>query len=247
MAPPGGRARRRERLGASAGVAALHLLLAWALIAGFTVRFALPSRSDLKLFDVVEPPPPPEEAPQPARVAADTPEGAAAPPNLKARPTPVVAPPPRLPTVNPLPAAEPSPLPAGSDPTAGNADLAGPGTGAGGSGDGTGSGGSGSGSGSGGAVRAQRTGGAIDGRTDYPPAARRAGFEGTVRVRYTVGTDGRAGGCRVTRSSGNAEIDAATCRIIEQRFRYRPARDAGGRPVPEEVSRTFDWLLPGRR
>jgi protein TonB len=66
-------------------------------------------------------------------------------------------------------------------------------------------------------------------------------------VRYVVGTDGRVSGCRVTRSSGHAELDATTCRLIEQRFRYRPARDAAGRPVPETVSRTFDWLLPFRR
>jgi protein TonB len=63
-------------------------------------------------------------------------------------------------------------------------------------------------------------------------------------VRYVVGTDGSVGGCRVTRSSGHAELDETTCRLIEQRFRYRPARDGAGRPVPETVSRTFDWLLP---
>lgn len=243
---PAGRERSRERLGASAGVAALHLLLAWALVAGFTVRLAVPSGTELKLFDVVEPPPPPEETPLPASRAADTPGGAAAPPNLEARPTPVVSPPRRLPVETPLPAAPPAPLREGSDTSAGNSDIAGPGTGAGGEGTGSGSGGRGDGAGSGGGIRAQRIGGRISGASDYPPAARRAGFEGTVRVRFVVGTDGRVGGCRVVRPSGNSEIDATTCRLIEQRFRYRPARDAQGRPVPETVSRTFDWLLPGR-
>ena len=125
-------------------------------------------------------------------------------------------------------------------------DTEGPGTGAGGLGVGLGSGGQGSGNGGGG-VRAQRVSGAISGERDYPRAARRAGIEGTVSVRFIVDTDGRATGCGVTRSSGHAALDETTCRLIEQRFRYRPARDGQGRLVPESVSRTFDWLLPRRR
>jgi len=73
-----------------------------------------------------------------------------------------------------------------------------------------------------------------------------AGVEGTVSVRFTVDADGGTSGCRITRSSGNAELDETTCRLIELRFRYRPARDVQGRPVPETVTRTFDWLLPFR-
>ena len=237
--------RRRERAGASAAVALLHVLLGYALIAGFSVTVPLPAGGGLRLFDVSEPPPPPENIPAPPKSPAA--EGAASPPGPKARPTPVVAPPPRLPSVSPVTAApEPAPLPAGRDPSAGVADLPGPGSGTGGAGIGTGAGGGGSGTGGGG-VRAQRIGGRIEGSTDYPPDARRARIEGTVRVRYVVGTDGRVGDCRVTRSSGHAELDATTCRLIEQRFRYRPARDAAGRPVPEAVSRTFDWLLPSGR
>jgi protein TonB len=90
-----------------------------------------------------------------------------------------------------------------------------------------------------------RVSGEINGARDYPAASRRAGVQGSVVVRFTVGTDGRASGCRVTRSSVNAELDALTCRLVEQRFRYRPARDSSGNPVSDTVSRTFDWLLPG--
>jgi protein TonB len=137
-------------------------------------------------------------------------------------------------------------LPTGTDATAGAATGDGPGTGAGGFGAGAGSGGRGSGTGGGAAVRAERISGRLSGDTDYPASARRAGVEGSVSVRFVVGTDGRVGGCRVTRSSGHAELDSTTCRLIEERFRYRPARDADGRPVQETVSRTFDWLLPFR-
>ncbi|HWT12059.1 MAG TPA: energy transducer TonB [Allosphingosinicella sp.] len=242
------RERNRERARATAGAVAFHGLLGWALIVGFDVDLDVPAADRLKLFHVPAPPPPPSEEPAPAARNAQAREGEAAPPNLEARPSPVVAPPPRLPLPSPVPAApEPTPLPPGSEPTAGLAQVPGGATGTGGEGAGTGSGGQGSGTGGGGGTRAQRIGGRLSGDTDYPPATLRAGIEGSVAVRYVVGTDGRVGGCRVTRSSGNAELDATTCRLIEQRFRYRPARDSRGRPVPEPVARTFDWLLPFRR
>jgi protein TonB len=236
--------RLRDRLRASAGVAGFHGLLAYALITGFGVGVVRPESDNLKLFDVREPPPPPEISlvePSPDRA------GAAGPSARRARPTPVVAPPRQIPLPSPLPAApEPAPLPTGSDPSAGAAEV-GSGTGAGGRGAGAGSGGEGSGTGGGGGARAQRVSGRLSGATDYPPGARRAGIEGTVAVRYVVGTDGRVRDCALLRSSGNAELDSTTCRLIERRFRYRPARDAHGRPVPEVVSRTFDWMLPFRR
>ncbi|HEX8640292.1 MAG TPA: TonB family protein [Allosphingosinicella sp.] len=224
------RGRVRDRLKASASVAALHLLLAYALVASFGVRLSAPAGSPLKLFDVIEPPPPPETIPEPT----PAPRGEAAPPSRAGR---------RAPTA-PAPVV---PLPVPKAPPAGAAPLEGPSTGTGGSGRGTGSGGDGTGTGSGLAARAVRIGGSISGATDYPRSALRAGIEGSVSVRFVVGTDGRVGGCRVTRSSGHAELDAITCRLIEARFRYRPARDADGTPVPETVARTFDWLLPFRR
>ena len=51
----------------------------------------------------------------------------------------------------------------------------------------------------------------------------------------------------MTRSSGHPELDETTCRLIERRFRYRPARNSAGDAVPEVVRKTYDWLLPFRR
>jgi protein TonB len=70
--------------------------------------------------------------------------------------------------------------------------------------------------------------------------------EGSVSVEFTVATDGRVDLCRVLASTVNAEIEATTCRLIQRRFLYEPARDGNGRPVPEVVRRTFDWTLPRR-
>jgi protein TonB len=147
----------------------------------------------------------------------------------------------------------PSPLPAASKAGPGNANAeggaaVGTGSGAGGHGSGAGSGGSGTGSGDGGpATKSRHLRGELSGR-DYPRAAKRVGAAGTVLVRYTVGTDGRPSGCTVTQSSGNEDLDQVTCRLIERRFRYEPARDARGNPVPDTVTgRHIWWTEPRRR
>jgi protein TonB len=239
-----------DRIRAALGVAVFHALLGYAFVTGLGVEIATSFEDDLKVFQVREaPPPPPPEAPVPAKARVEAPEGEAAPPSLKARSTPIVAPPPMI-RLNPPPLIVTAPLPTpavGTEKSTGASDIPGPGIGAGGEGAGTGSGGQGSGAGGGIASRARRVSGWISGASDYPPAARRAGIEGSVAVRFTVESDGTVSGCRVTRSTANAELDETTCRLIERRFRYDPARDAAGRPVPETVTRTFDWLLPFRR
>jgi protein TonB len=238
----------RDRFASAVVVALLHALLAYAFIVGLGVDVAAKLSRELKTFDVREQPPAPPPEPIPAPARNDKPEGAASPVSLESRPSPVVAPPPAIRLNAPTPIVttpKATPVPEGNDRTAGMADTEGPGTGAGGQGIGLGSGGRGDGGG-GGAVGAQRVSGAISGVRDYPRSARRAGIEGSVSVRFTIETDGRTSGCRVTRSSGNADLDETTCRLIELRFLYRPARDSQGRPVPEMATRTFDWLLPFR-
>lgn len=232
-----------------AGVAAIHAAVGYLLIAdaGGT-RLVEPERP-LKLFDIVEPPPPPPiEEPVLAATEPEPEEGAAAPPGLKAQASPVVAPLPkvRLP-VPPPPVVAATVGGLGAATSAGASEISGPGPGAGGIGSGTGSGRSGLGAGGGGAVtRARLVSGRMVNR-DYPDAAGDAGAEGTVVVRFTVGTDGRASGCRVTRSSGNADLDATTCRLVEQRFRYTPARDASDRPVADVAGWSQDWWIGDRR
>lgn len=242
-----GRHGNEDRIKAAIAVAALHALLFYALLTGLGGQVIRHTADSLNIFDVPpDPPPPPADEPIPAQLSSKAPEGAASPPNLRSRPTPIVAPPPRVRVEAPSPvrtAPLPAPLPTGSDRTAGAADVAGPGTGAGGQGSGTGSGRFGSGAGGGGLTRAQRIAGALS-YADYPGPAR-AEIE-TVSVRFTVGPDGRVRGCAVTRSSGNARLDATTCRLIEQQFRYRPAT-VGGEPVASVVTTTFDWVPPARR
>ena len=188
------------------------------------------------------PPRPPIDQPRPAPAHQHRPNGAASPANLRATVTPVVAPP--LPSkLSPIiTALKPD---NGVAPSAGASNRPGPGAGAGGQGNGTGSGDDGTGSGDGDGDGPELIRGEITNR-DYPKGALRAGASGTVRTRFTVGVNGRVSGCVVIASSGNAELDATTCRLITQRFRFAPARDAEDRPVADVAEGEQHWSTHGR-
>jgi TonB family protein len=79
---------------------------------------------------------------------------------------------------------------------------------------------------------------------DYPAAALRAGEEGTVEYEIVVGPDGRVEGCSILVPSGSAILDSATCRMVQTRARFTPARDAKGRPTSDTLRETRVWKLP---
>ena len=221
--------RRGDRVLAIALVALVHIALALALLGGFTVRIARPGQSALDLIEV-RLPPPPLPRPAPRRTAApraiDAPTGGVtAPIKLK-----------RFATVQPIPIVV---LPVAALAAAGGA--AGQGGPSAGTGVGGGQGGTGDGDGAGGGgSELVQTSGAIFPR-DYPRMLRGRGIGGEVGVLFTVATDGRVSRCAVTRSSGEAELDALTCRLIEMRFVYRPATDRSGRPIAAEVEGEHVW------
>lgn len=189
-------------------------------------------------------PSPPRETVVPAETSSDAASGRASAPNKYAKAAQVVAPKPKLPPPAPPPvAAAPQPG-AGSESSAGATPNPGPGSGAGGRGDGTGAGGSGSGTG-GGSKAVWRSGAIRD--ADYPRDASRAKVGGEVEVRFTIQPSGRVTGCRVTRSSGDASLDATTCRLIEERFRFKPATNAAGDPVASQYGWRQSWWLERRR
>jgi periplasmic protein TonB len=234
---------RGDRIKAGIGAALFQALLAWGLIAGLAERGRTTVREELRLIGIaVVPPPSPRENVVPLRKMAPKREGAASPPNLKTKATEIVAPKP--PVRMPPPPIAAAPIQGiGAAPSAGAAPIAGPGTGAGGQGNGTGNGRSGNGEGGGGEGSPPifLKGDLSD--KDYPRRAAEAGAGGTVSVLYTVETNGRATECRITRSSGNADLDEGTCALIEKRYRYRPATDERGRPVRSKVSVNEEWVF----
>lgn len=233
-----------NRLVGVIGAVLVQAALLYALLVGLAVHMPTRVGEDLKLFATAPPPPPPppHEKTTPHRIRSKRPEGAASPPNLRAKRTEVVAPPPVVILPAPPPPVVVAPLAGiGSADHAGASTVPGPGSGSGGIGNGTGSGDEGSGDGDGGDDIPPRLRKGRLKDSDYPRAAGDAGIGGTVSVRYAVETDGRVTGCTVTRSSGNAALDETTCRLIEQRFRYAPSRDAHGRPVRSFIVENHSW------
>lgn len=80
---------------------------------------------------------------------------------------------------------------------------------------------------------------------DIPPALRGAAFSGTSRVEVAVGTQGEVTACRTLHSSGSNVLDALTCRLIFERFRFRPALDRRGRPRPDTIIYEQEWTIVG--
>ncbi len=234
-----------DRIKAGLGVAVLHALLGYALLTGLGVAPAANIGNSLDVFDVLpDPPPPPREKIKPLRQKAPRRAGAAAPPNLTSKATEVVAPPPVVPLVVPQPVVVAPIANVGAQTMSGAAPVVGPGTGSGGQGTGNGAGDGGDGPGGGGGGSPYRQIGGRIHDSDYPRSAVESGFQGTVYVRYIVGVNGRATGCRILRSSGSGDLDATTCRLIQDRFRFRPARDSTGRKVPTLVNNEdHTWII----
>lgn len=219
--------RRRPRLSLLAGIAVLHILalygLGRALAPDLTAKVEDSVVSAFTVTVTAPPPPPPENRPEPD-------EGAQGDPGKEAVPQPVTKPP----APRELRPETPRPL-ASSTGTASQsgAAAAGDGTGAAGSGLGTGSGNSGGGRGGVAVSKPVHISGSIDNARDFPvpPGGRgaRAGTE--VIVRVIVTPQGRAQGCTIYRPSPDPEADRITCKLVESRLGFRPAMDAGGRPV----------------
>ncbi|QJB69551.1 energy transducer TonB [Parasphingorhabdus halotolerans] len=236
-----------QRIKSLVAVIVIHAVLGYALVSGTGVDISSAVSDGFKVIALSpEPPPEPVREPAPKKAEAKEAEGAASAENLKAKPTQIVAPKPKvkLKVKSPVRAA-PKPGP-GNDATAGASDRKGPGFGAGGAGDGTGSGRGGDGSGGGGMVSGPaHKSGAIT-RKDIPRAVWKSGVGGTVVARFMVEPDGRATACEIRQSSGYAELDNETCRLLTTRFRFEPARDAQGKGIRAAYGWRQDWWH-GRR
>ena len=232
-------ASARNRAVGLAAAAFVQLLLGYVLIYGLPRGDGAIVARALQAFAVPAPTPaPPPKLIPPRIVAASKPH--ASPAAAFVRPSAAL---PALAAAAPL-TTLPSPVVAAIDvPALGSAaagsgsvegSVEGSGGGAGGSGNGNGSGDDGIGDG--GVTPAQQVKGRLT-RRDFPSALYRRGATVTLSSQFVVGTDGRVESCTITRSSGDADLDALVCRLIGERFVYRPARDGHGRPIREIETR----------
>ncbi|KFG90524.1 Gram-negative bacterial tonB protein [Sphingobium herbicidovorans NBRC 16415] len=221
----------------------VNFLIGYALIMGLRIGplwRAIKDDAPLTLLNLaapaeIEPERPKTEKPLEAQPAGGSTAAPQVQPRRVIEQSAIVAPPP----VVSLPAPA-LPAPAVS-PEAAN----GVGSGDGGRGSGSGRGdgnGDGNGTGDGGDFsRARQT----DGRfrnSDFPDWLRGVGRL-KIGVRYAIGPSGRIDKCEIIEGSGYAEVDAMTCRIIRERYRFRPARDPEGYAVTEVREEDYRWRV----
>ena len=80
--------------------------------------------------------------------------------------------------------------------------------------------------------------------SDYPARDLREGNQGTTGFTLTIGTDGRVAACTITRSSGFAGLDEATCRNVSRRARFEATTDGNGKRVAGTFSSSIRWVIP---
>lgn len=218
--------KRNPRWGTLLLVGLLHLLVLAGLLRAFAPDLTATSverATSLVTVTVGTPPPSPEQD-----------EGAAAEQGKKATLRELTAP----------HASRPSATPAPRAPSTGTAETSGArargqGTGAGGEGAGTGGGHGGGGIGGVAVSKPVKIAGEINDARDYPTPAggRNVRLGHSVTIAMTVGIDGRASNCRIVSPSPDPAADRLTCELAETRFRFKPATDVNGNPVPA----TYGW------
>jgi protein TonB len=237
---------------AAASSAALTALVFGVLVFGLNAAMVVSKAPALVAITFEAQPPPalpkPRQRPVRHNATKAAPKDDAGRRNLRNIATPVVAPP-VVPLIVPPPVIAAPIANIGAAPKTGASDRLGPGAGAGRYGNGRGGGGTGGdgdGDGDGGAVEGPRRKSGRIAYSDLPEDALAIGDEAPVVVIYAVEPDGSADRCRIDHSSGHPAIDSLTCRLIEQRFRFRPALDRNGRPVRSMIRETHTWVANDR-
>ena len=80
--------------------------------------------------------------------------------------------------------------------------------------------------------------------SDYRSSWVRREYTGVAGFRLDIAASGKVTGCRITSSTGHSELDEATCKLIQRRARFEPARGPNGEPVAGSFSSSVRWQLP---
>jgi periplasmic protein TonB len=203
-------------------VAAIHVFVGYALVSGLAYEAAKKVVKTVTTVDIEEPEPPKEEPPppEPEPVQDTAPPPPVAPPvkiNVQTKPPQiqtVQTPPPPAPVI--AIAAPPAPVIAPPPPA-----PKGPTT----------------------SAKPRNNPGSWATDADYPSRAQRDEAQGTTGFRVTVNAEGRVSSCVVTSSSGNSELDEATCKLVTRRARFTPAQ-RNGEKVEDTYSNRITWRIP---
>jgi protein TonB len=79
---------------------------------------------------------------------------------------------------------------------------------------------------------------------DYRSSWINRGMTGTAGFTLQIDLSGRVTDCTITRSTGHGVLDEATCKLLERRARFEPARDAAGERTAGTFSSSVSWQIP---
>jgi protein TonB len=80
--------------------------------------------------------------------------------------------------------------------------------------------------------------------SDYSTRWLREGLSGSARFTLGIDASGKVSSCTITRSTGHAALDAATCKLVTERARFDAARDGTGKPVAGSFTGAITWKIP---
>lgn len=217
----------KRKLWGVAGVVVLHALLLWAIQAGLhrTVAQKLPTVVQAILLEEKRPetPPPPPAAPPKAPPQAPPPKTPPPPAFVPPAEVPaLVAPPNAIAAVTPNPAPAPAAAPTSAPPTATASPAAPQRT-----------------------APATRTAAGVNmaqcDKPEYTSASKRMEEEGTVRLRFLVGEDGKVIQSMIEKSSGYKRLDEGA-RTALSKCLFRPAT-VDGKPEQAWTTIQYVWRL----
>lgn len=81
--------------------------------------------------------------------------------------------------------------------------------------------------------------------SQYPPRAKAAGEQGSVRFQAEVDSNGNVMSCKVTQGSGHERLDRETCDLIVDHASFNPTLDSEGKAREAIHDGVVNWRLPG--
>ena len=80
--------------------------------------------------------------------------------------------------------------------------------------------------------------------SDYPTRELQREIQGTVTFQLKLDSTGAVENCLILLSSDSAVLDEQSCKLMRQRAKFKPARDAGDQPVTSFYVNRIRWQIP---
>ncbi len=80
--------------------------------------------------------------------------------------------------------------------------------------------------------------------SDYLTSWINRDYSGVAAFSLEIDARGKVSDCSITRSTGHAALDEATCRLLQRRAQFEPAKDGNGNAVAGMFSSSVNWKIP---